>query len=176
MLEQETVSAEMLVHVPMNTHKEPKNVLIINANDIIKSEVEKYNCEVTYSDEFNLEGTFDIIIYNSNKVDDVVSANVNRVLEQKCGIFVSNVISYELNSKEMTEQLALTAKHFWIAMPYRFEGQTAILASKKYHPQADIILDRSDFVETKYYYTELQNACFVMPAYAQKALTGIARR
>jgi spermidine synthase len=176
MLSQEIINAEMLVHIPMNTHKEPKSVLMVGATDEMKTQIVKYDTEVTYADEFNVEGTFDVVIYNSNKVDDVVLANVSRVLEQTCGIFVSNVISYELNSESMSKQLDLIGSQYWIAMPYRFEGQTAILASKKYHPQADIILDRSDFVETEYYYTELQNACFVMPAYAQKALTGIARR
>jgi spermidine synthase len=176
MIGQEIINAEMLVHIPMNTHKDPKSVLMVGASDEMKTEVAKYDVEVTYADEFNMEGTFDIVIYNKNKVDDVVLANVNRVLEPTCGVFVSNVISYELNSKAMSAQLDLIGGQFWIAMPYRFEGQSAILASKKYHPQADIILDRSDFVDTQYYYTELQNACFVMPAYAQKALTGIARR
>jgi spermidine synthase len=51
-----------------------------------------------------------------------------------------------------------------------------VIASKKYHPQADIILDRSDFIEASYYNTELHNASFVFPNYIQKPLTGIAKR
>lgn len=176
MIKQEIIQAEMMVHVPLNTHKEPKNVLIVAGNDNFKTEIEKYDCDVTYADEFNVEGSYDVIIYNGNKIDDIILANVNRILEPTCGVFVSNVISYELNSDAMSKQLAQIAEQFWIAMPYRYEGQSTILASKKYHPQADIILDRSDFIDSQYYYTELQNACFVMPAYAQKALTGIARR
>ncbi|HFU76683.1 MAG TPA: spermidine synthase [Arcobacter sp.] len=176
MLSQEIIKAEMMVHIPLNTHKEPKSVLVVAGDDNFKKEIEKYDCDVTFSDELNVEGTYDVVIYNSNNVDDMVLANVNRVLEPTCGVFVSSVISYELNSDAMSKQLDQIGSQFWIAMPYRFEGMTAILASKKYHPQADIILDRSDFVDTEYYYTELQNACFVMPAYAQKALTGIARR
>lgn len=176
MITKEQIKAEMLVHVPLNTHKEPKNVLVINGDETIKNELAKYEVETTYADEFNVEGSFDIIIYNSTTVDEIILASMQRVLEQKCGIFVSLVTNYEDNSEDMVAQLKTIGEQFWISMPYRFEGMSAILASKKYHPQADIILDRSDFVDTQYYYTELQNACFVMPAYAQKALTGIARR
>lgn len=176
MLSNEQIKAEMLVHIPMNTHKEPNSVLVVGADEAIKSELSKYECSVTYADEFNVEGTFDVIILNDDRVDEMVLANVQRVLEQKCGVFVSSVVPYENDSEVMSKQLDTIGSQFWIAMPYRFEGMSAILASKKYHPQADIILDRSDFIESDYYYTELQNACFMMPAYAQKALTGIARR
>jgi spermidine synthase len=166
----------MMVHVPLNTHKEPKKILVIQGDDAFKSELCKYEAEVTYSDEFNVEGSFDVVIYNSNNVDAITLASVQRVLEPTCGVFVSGVVNYENDKEGMSQQLKNIGEQFWIAMPYRFEGMSAILASKKYHPQADIILDRSDFIESEYYYTELQNACFMMPAYAQKALTGIARR
>ena len=176
MITKEQIKAEMIVHVALNTHKEPKSVLAINSDESIKSQLAQYEVETTYADEFNVEGSYDVILYNSDMIDEIVLASMQRVLEPKCGIFVSLVDNYEDNSEKMTAQLKTIAEQFWIAMPYRFEGMSAILASKKYHPQADIILDRSDFVDTQYYYTELQNACFVMPAYAQKALTGIARR
>lgn len=176
MITNEQIKAEMMVHVPLNTHKEPNSVLVIKGDDSFKSELAKYDAEVTYADEFNVEGCFDVVIYNDNDVDAMVLASVQRVLEPKCGVFVSGVVPYENNSEAMSNQLKTIGEQFWIAMPYRFEGMSAILASKKYHPQADIILDRSDFIESDYYYTELQNACFMMPAYAQKALTGIARR
>ena len=52
-----------------------------------------------------------------------------------------------------------------------------IFASKKYHPQSEIVLQVSDLLEgCNYYSTELQNAAFVFPANITKALTGIAKR
>lgn len=176
MLEKNTINSEMLVHVPMCTHKEPKKVLVVMGDDEIKKELEKYDVEVIYSDSFNSDEKFDVVIYNNNIIDDIVMANAMRNLEDKCGVFASKVISFDANSDAMKKDLATVAKNFWIAMPYASGQDMMILASKKYHPQADIILDRSDFVDTNYYNTELHNASFVMPTYIQKPLTGIAKR
>ncbi len=176
MLEKNIISSEMLVHIPMCSHKEPNKVLAILANDTMKNELAKYDAEVVYSDSFNVDDKFDVVIYNSDDLDDIVMANVMRSLEDKCGMFVSKVVSFNENSELMKNGLATVAKNFWIAMPYKSDTGMMVLASKKYHPQADIILDRSDFIEASYYNTELHNAAFVMPTYIQKPLTGIAKR
>ena len=62
-------------------------------------------------------------------------------------------------------------------MPYSFNHNTLIFASKKYHPQAEIVLQVSDLLpDCQYYTTEMQNASFVHPAYITKEITGIAKR
>ena len=176
MLEKNSINSEMLVHIPMCTHKEPSKVLAILADDAIKNELAKYDANVVYSDSFNVDEKFDVVIYNSDDLDDIVMANVMRSLEEKCGLFASKVASFDENSELMKNDLTTVAKNFWIAMPYKSDAGMMVLASKKYHPQADIILDRSDFIEASYYNTELHNASFVMPSYIQKPLTGIAKR
>ena len=176
MLDKNNINSEMLVHIPMCTHKDAKKVLVVLGDDGIKNELAKYEAEVVYSDSFNIDDKFDVVIYNSEVLDDLVMANVMRSLEDKCGIFASKIVSFEANSEAMKKDLGAVAKNFWIAMPYKSDAGTMVLASKKYHPQADIILDRSDFIEASYYNTELHNAAFVFPSYIQKPLTGIAKR
>ena len=176
MLEKNIINSEMLVHIPMCTHKEAKKVLVILTDEAIKNELAKYDAEVVYSDSFNIDDKFDVVIYNSDSLDDIVMANVMRSLEDKCGIFASKIVSFDENSDAMKKDLSTVAKNFWIAMPYKSDAGMMVLASKKYHPQADIILDRSDFIEASYYNTELHNASFVFPSYIQKPLTGIAKR
>ena len=62
-------------------------------------------------------------------------------------------------------------------MPFKFGHNTSILASKKYHPTADINLQRSDLLDgLDYYSSEIQLASFVFPATEHRALTGIAKR
>lgn len=175
-MDKNNINSEMIVHIPMCTHKEPKAVLAILADENIKKELGKYDAKITYSDSFNTDEKFDVVIYNSDLIDDVVMANVCRNLEEKCGIFACKVVSFDENSNKMKNDLNTVAKNFWIAMPYNVREDMMILASKKYHPQADIILDRSDFIEANYYNTELHNASFVMPNYIQKPLTRIAKR
>ena len=176
MLKDSVIYAEMMVHIPMCTHKEAKKVLVISDRcDIFIEEVNKHNAEVTCSKTFNVEDIFDVVILDG-MIDELTMANVNRVLDQAEGIFVCTTTMYQKDSKKMVADLKTIGEHFWISMPYQFGHTVAILASKKYHPQADIILDRSDFLDTQYYYTELQNAAFVLPLYIQKAITGIAKR
>ncbi len=176
MLEKNIINSEMLVHIPMCTHKDAKKVLVILGDVAIKNELAKYDAEVVYSDSFNIDDKFDVVIYNSDVVDDMIMANVMRSLESSCGIFASKIVSFDDNSEAMKHDLGVIAKNFWIAMPYRSDAGMMVIASKKYHPQADIILDRSDFIEASYYNTELHNASFVFPNYIQKPLTGIAKR
>ena len=176
MLDRNIINSEMLVHTAMCTHKDAKKVLVVLGDVAIQNELKKYSDEVVTSDSFNVDDKFDVVIYNSDVIDDMVMANVMRSLEDRCGIFVSKVVSFDENSEAMKQDLKIVAKNFWIAMPYRSDVGMMILASKKYHPQADIILDRSDFIEASYYNTELQLASFVFPTYIQKPLTGIAKR
>ena len=62
-------------------------------------------------------------------------------------------------------------------MPFRFGHNTSILASKKYHPTADLVLQRADLLDDlQYYSSEIHKAVFVFPAAEHKALTGIAKR
>ncbi len=175
-MDKNIINGEMLVHIPMCTHKDAKKILAILANDSIRNELAKYDAEIVYSDSFNIDGIFDVVVYNSDVLDDFVMANVMRNLDGVCGVFASKVISFDENTELMKNSLSVVAKNFWIAMPYKSDAGMMILGSKKYHPQADIILDRSDFIEANYYNTELHNASFVMPNYIQKPLTGIAKR
>jgi spermidine synthase len=176
MLDNNLIHSEMMVHIPMCTHKEAKKVLVVsNQSGIFMEELEKHDAEITYSETFNVEDTFDVVILDG-EIDELTMANVSRVLEQTEGVFVCTTAMYQKDSEKMVADLKTVGDNFWISMPYQFGHTVAILASKKFHPQADIILDRSDFLDTQYYYTELQNAAFVLPSYIQKAITGIARR
>jgi len=168
---------EMMIHIPLCTHKDPKKVLVVGKiDDHFKTEIAKHAVEVSYNDELNIDSQFDIIIYNKKTIDQLILASIDRSLNQEDGLFVCLSKSFNKDEEKIIEDLKLIGSKFWIAMPFRFGHKTAILGSKKYHPQADIILDKSDFIDGQYYNTELQNASFVYPSYIQNALTGIAKR
>jgi spermidine synthase len=106
----------------------------------------------------------------------MVLANIQRVLKDD-GLIAFATESFHKDEEKLKSDLELVGKNFWIAMPYRFGHSTAILASKKYHPTADIVLQRSDLLnDLEYYSTEIHHASFVFPASQHKALTGIAKR
>ena len=170
---------EMMVHVPLCSHKDINKILVVgDISSDFKEELNKHECkDVTFSDALNVEGQFDIILYNNGVPSKLEMAAVERCIEPKKGIFVSKASFIYKDIEVSKHELATIGKNFWISMPFSFGHNTLIFASKKYHPQAEIVLQISDLLEDcNYYNTELQNAVFVHPTHITKAITGIAKR
>ncbi len=172
---------EMMVHIPVCTHKEPSKVLVIGgASDALKNEMAKHSVEAEFGDMSLLtsknDQEYDIIILLEDQADVTLMANINRILN-KDGIVVQTTANFDDDAQKIKSDLNLYGESFWIAMPFHFGNQTALLASKKYHPTADINLQRSDLLDDlSYYSTEIHHAAFTFPAYIHKELTGIAKR
>jgi spermidine synthase len=172
---------EMMVHVPLCTHKDPKKVLVVaSVDEDFKDEMSKHTVDAQYLNLEQLKSKndqeFDIIILGDDNIDDMLMANINKILNND-GIVAMITASYHKNEQKLKDDLVLLGKSFWIVMPYSFGHTYAILASKKYHPTADINLQRSDLLDDlNYYSTEVHHASFVFPAYIHKGLTNIAKR
>jgi len=172
---------EMMVHTPLCTHKEAQNVLIIGTiNDNLKNEASKHNGNIEFGDQSLLtskdEKNIDVIILTDVNIDEMLLANIQRILKDD-GLITFSTASFSKDEAKLKADLELVGQNFWIAMPFKFGHETAVLASKKYHPTADIILQRSDLLnDLEYYSTEIHHASFVFPAAQYKALTGIAKR
>ena len=125
-------------------------------------------------DEFNkiTMAKFDIHTNDdSENYDLIIEENPSDIIKiyeklNEKGIYITTPKS--LTDKEFFENLS---KLFWIVMPFYYLDENLnvkplVFASKKFHPQADIIRHRSDFVEnTKYYTTDIHYASFIMPKY-----------
>jgi len=172
---------EMMVHTPLCTHKEAQNVLIIGSTtENLKKEASKHSGNIEFGDQSILtskdDKNIDVVVLTDVKIDEMLLANIERVLNSD-GLIAFSTSNFGKDEDRLKADLELVGKNFWIAMPYKFGHNTAILASKKYHPTADIILQRSDLLsDLEYYSTEIHHASFVFPAAQHKALTGIAKR
>jgi spermidine synthase len=174
---------EMMVHLPLCTHKEASNVLIIGSiNDDLKAQTTKHekvsNFEfgdtslITSKNEKNI----DVIILTDVKIDELLLANIERILKDD-GLIAFASKAFSKDEEQLFADLKLVGTKFWIAMPFKFGHNTSILASKRYHPTADINLQRADLLDgLNYYSAEIQTASFVFPAAEHRALTGIAKR
>jgi len=170
---------EMMVHVPLCSHKDINKILVVgDVTEDFKNELAKHECKnVTYTDELNIDDKFDIILYNKDVPSELEMANVERCIEPKKGIFVTKASFLPKDLEVSKKELETVGKNFWICMPYSFGHNTLIFASKKYHPQAEIVLQVSDLLEgCEYYSAELQNSAFVHPKYISQGITGIAKR
>lgn len=173
---------EMMVHVPLCTHKEASKVLIIGtADEDLKAQAAKHSySNIEFGDSSLLtsknEKDIDVIILTDVNLDELLLANIDRIIKDD-GLVTFSTKAFSKDEKQLKKDLLLVGTKFWIAMPFKFGHSTSILASKKYHPTADLILQRSDFIDDlNYYSSEIHNASFVFPASEHKALTGIAKR
>jgi spermidine synthase len=173
---------EMMVHTALCTSKTPKNVLIVsNDADAFVSEVEKHEgvlSDIISADIHALrelkDSAYDVVITELES-DAAVLAHYNRILKDD-GLLVTThapLLDIEANKKMMQ----ILGKYTKIIMPfYVGHGQTALLASKEYHPTADIILHRADMLDNVAYYNcDVHPAAFAMGNYIRKAYLGIIK-
>ena len=170
---------EMLVHVAINTHKEPVDVLLVGENKALEQEIKRHECvtnlKVIVESEVKTQGikSFDVII--SEKFFDEFAQIV-----KDDGLVTVDGGSYIDDLKAHKELLKSVGEEFYIAMPFRVDTssgvKTPILASKKYHPTADINLQRADLMDgLEYYNSDIHVASFTKPTYIYKELLGISK-
>jgi len=173
----------MMVHVPLCTHKEPNNVLIISSDAAplvveVQKHIDDISCDVISADVNALrevaDSKYDVVISELGN-DAVVLAHINRVLNEK-GLFVLPTFSLD-DVDENSKLFSIAGKYAKIVMPFRVnETQVALLASKEYHPTADIILNRADLLDgLEYYNSDLHPASFAMGNDVRKNYKGIIK-
>jgi len=177
----EFIYNEMMVHVAVCTSKTPENVLIISNNaDGFVTEMKKHDA-IAYEVIGSVDGLrkaddkkYDVVISQMGS-DAAVIAHINRVLKDD-GLLVTshpNLDDVEANK----EYMGILGSYFKIIMPFRIGGdETALLASKEYHPTADIILQRSDMLDgLEYYNCDVHMGAFAMGNDVRKTYLGVIK-
>lgn len=190
------IKDEMLVHIPVCTHADPKKILVIGGCDKLYAEIQKHKMieEIVRLSEEEAagkigalsEGFFDMAIIASEmyKTDRVFWGLLNRALSEK-GV-VSTMSSTLLTEEEAVEsELSTIGELFKIVMPYRYESlatdghltcKNLILASHVYHPTADINLQRADLTEGfNYYNSDIAIGTFQLPTVVRKRFSGLIK-
>ena len=173
---------EMMVHVPVCTSKDPQNVLIIsNDSTPLEQEMTRHN-EIAYKsiacgiDALRNEedGYYDVVICESD-TDAAVLAHISRVLKEDGLVSMTHASLDEV--QENKSNMQILGKYFKVIMPYNLgTGSTALLASKEYHPTADINLHRTDMIDgLEYYNCDVHPAAFAMGNYVRKEYLGIIK-
>ncbi|MBD3789539.1 MAG: hypothetical protein IE885_04105 [Campylobacterales bacterium] len=189
------IKDEMLAHVPMCTHADPKNILIIGGCENLKGEVLKHkgiDKVVVITDNIadqmaQLEENFfdvAIVAIEGFEVDRLFWGLLNKALNVK-GV-VSAMASTMLTQENVFEaQLKTLGELFKIVMPYHYEAlahdghlvcKNLLLASKFYHPTADINLQRADLTEgMAYYNSDIAIGTFQVPTVSKKRFAGLIK-
>jgi len=176
-------NAEMMVHIPLCTSKDPKNVLLLSDDTKnLEDEVQKHIGIEVVSKKATLDivreckdSSYDVVILDAIIDDAAFLAHINRVLKEDALIVMKHpsLDKVEENKKLMQ----ILGNYFKIIMPYNLgDGTTALLASKEYHPTADLILQRSDMLDNlNVYNCDLHIGVFAMPNYVRKEYLGVIK-
>ncbi len=189
------IKDEMLVHVPVCTHASPERILIVGGSETLVSETDKYSFsrEVERVDGaeglFGLPGqSYDVVILAQDGVlsdKSVVDAAIS-LLDEK-GI-LSAPMSHLVSAKDAAiGEMETLSESFAIVMPYRYErddicdgalvSSYMVLASRFYHPVADINLQRADLTDGyRYFGSDVAIASFQLPAFIVDDYLGIVKR
>ncbi len=181
-LMKEFIYNEMMVHVGVCTNKNPENVLIISENAAgFVHEMQKYediSCDVI-SANINLlrdakDAAYDVVISEMD-ADAAVLAHYNRVLKED-GLLVTSIPS--LDETQANKQIMeVLGKYTKVIMPFHVGGdKLSLLASKEYHPTADVILQRTDMLDgLAYYNCDVHVGSFAMGNHIRKEYLGIIK-
>lgn len=178
----EFIKNEMMVHVPLCSHKDPKNILIISDSatkyeDEVKkhTNIDAQSVGVSLDEISKLDDSkFDVVISEID-ADALVTSQINRILKDD-GLLVSTHSS--LDDIESNKSFMSTlGNYFKIIMPYNLgDGSTALLSSKEYHPTADINLHRADMLDgLDFYNCDVHPAAFAMGNNVRRAYLGSIR-
>lgn len=175
---------EMITHVGMCSHKKPTNVLLISDEaELIEAELDRHVIETTEvfsasaakeSIESKSDATSDLIILDGEN-DPALLAHINRVLKAD-GMLIMKHNS--LDEVEVNKSLMqILGNYFKIIMPFNVgDGSTLLLASKAYHPTADVILQRADLLDGLHFYNcDIHVASFAMGNHVRKEYLGIIK-
>jgi len=172
---------EMMAHIPVCSHKTPKSLLLVSDKpDGIQEELNRHSdVSVTVGGLDSIangtDNSFDIVLIDSKaELSTATYAHLNRIVKEDGLVSALN----DSLSKEDSSKAQMTAlgQYFKIVMPYRAGHSTMILASKEYHPTADVILQRSDLIDgLEYYNCDIHIASFVMPNHIRSTYRGIIK-
>jgi len=173
---------EMMVHVGVCTNKNPEKVLLVsNSAEAFEVEMKKHD-GIAYDvipatlDALRevSDASVDVIITELNP-DAAVLAHYNRVLKED-GLLVSTISSLD-NVDENKQIMSILGKYTKVIMPFHVGGGAmSLLASKEYHPTADIILQRTDMLDgLEYYNCDVHPAAFAMGNNIRKEYLGIIK-
>lgn len=161
------IKNEMLAFVPLCVHENAEHCLAIGAT--LPSEAAKLAKSICAIDALPLD-----LSLNNEKFDVIISfeqtVNFKQIFDllKEGGIFCKTV------SKSAEEELLEASKYYRIAIPYH--NMELLFLSNKYHPTADLILDKSDFLECcEYYNSEIHLASFAIYQKAKQLLKDIIK-
>lgn len=165
-LDETVITSEMLAFAPLCVHENVSECLVIGGK--LPSDAIKLCKNITEISDLKA-GEFE-----SAKFDAIISFNDNLNMQEVYRILKADGIFSSRLSADTKTELKKLGDFYRILMP--FFDMKLLFASNKYHPTADLILDKSDFLDkAAYYNSEIHSASFVLSNELRANLRGIVK-
>ncbi len=164
----EIIKSEMLACVPLCTHENSNECLIIG-NTKLPISAKKFIKNISLSKSLDTNSG-----YESEKFDVIIFDEYPTNLQETFRVLKKDGILCAKLPEDFKNGIKQLGDYYRIVMPYH--SMEMVFASNKYHPTADIVLDKSDFLEeSEYYNSDIHLASFALHESAKKELRGIAK-
>ena len=110
-----TNQLEMLCHVPLCSHPEVKNILVLSSNDEIDKQLEKHSgIENIYRKIESVESRVDVVINDDFEIE------IDKILPllDIRGVVVTRIEGYYDDIEALQSKIKTLSKEFWISMLY----------------------------------------------------------
>lgn len=178
-LNTQSALSEMLVHTAMCTHPNPQKLLIIAPGcGQLCSQLDRYHYGSLDMFEdghepHSQETLYDVIIACDIEWNDVakLALKIASLLDAN-GVAVLQDSTDKSSLVEYKSRLEEFKKYFFVVKP--FELGKYLFVSRRFHPTADIVLDRADLMDDlSYYNADWHIASFTMPTFMKQALAKV---
>lgn len=130
-------------------------------------------------DHLDAKAHYDIILHQETPLSQEVSLLLENLTPE--GIMILRLQNLILHRESTRTYLTKIAPHFTILMPYTLPlsiitDQHYLFASRRFHPLADLNLQRADMLEgLSFYHALLHQSTFVLPRFLQESFKGILK-
>lgn len=156
---------EMSIHVPLCVYPEPEKIYVDALNGFTTEAKRHEDVKISHA----FDDKFQVIVIDAKALEDNLQ-NVKDTL-QPDGVLVL------YNLPKDFQNIAKSLEFFDIIMPYTygykgyFEYGTNLFCSYKYHPTADIILQKADLIDgLSYYNSDIHISAFTLPTSVKKSV------
>lgn len=122
---------------------------------------------------------YDVILYTDTPSFSAVEPYIP--LLSDTGILITRLENLLLYPTPMRDHIAALARFFPIAMPFAspfslLANSHFLFASRRYHPTADLLLQKADMLEgLQAYHARVQESAFVLPRFLEEGLAGVIK-
>ena len=161
--------SELIIHTAINSHPNPKDIALLI--DLERKEFDRYKESFRIDEE--IKDRYDVVFSDRDSALYATSA----LKDDGIAVFALELEDELCDEAAFLETITPSFRVLMpFFMPYSSKKELFIFASKKFHPTADLQLQRADMIDGLLFYTPyLHKAVFEQPPFIKKCFKGLLK-